>query len=242
MTITREDLKTGRIRRLFAGGGKGPRPLTDQEFEDSIAGVLAARTHGGDVWVFGYGSLVWNPLFHYVERRRATLHGFHRRFCLWSVVGRGTPEAPGLVLGLDRGGCCHGVAYRLAAASAPEELRLLWCREMVTGAYVPRWLRARCDSGGFPALAFVVNRAHAGYAGRLPFETVVRAIAAASGLIGSSADYLRHTREGLARHGIRDPQLDAVHAAVAASAPAPVDPPLDPAVSPPDRAAERSCP
>jgi len=214
MSITREDLKNGRIRKLFAERGKGPRPLTDHELDASIASALAAHTHGDDVWVFGYGSLVWNPIFHYVEHRIATLHGFHRRFCLWSVVGRGTPDRPGLVLGLDRGGCCRGVAYRLAAATARDELRLLWCREMVTGAYAPRWLRARGDAGGLQALAFVVNREHAGYAGRLSFDTVVRTITAASGLIGSSADYLRHTCEGLARHGIRDDHLAAIHAAV----------------------------
>jgi cation transport protein ChaC len=85
---------------------------------------------------------------------------------------------------------------------------------MVTGAYAPRWLRARSDAGGLRALAFVVNRAHEGYAGRLPFDKVVRTIAAASGLIGTSADYLRHTCDGLARHGIRDDHLAAVHAAV----------------------------
>jgi cation transport protein ChaC len=214
MSITREDLKNDRLRKLFAECGKGPRPLTDQELDASIASVFAEHTHDEDLWVFGYGSLVWNPLFHYVDRGVATLHGFHRRFCLWSVVGRGTPDKPGLVLGLDRGGCCRGVAYRLAAATARDELRLLWCREMVTGAYAPRWLRARGDAGEFRALAFVVNRGHSGYAGRLPFDTIVSTIATASGLIGSSADYLRHTCEGLARHGIRDDHLAAVHAAV----------------------------
>jgi len=219
MSITREDLENDRLRKLFAERGAGPRTLSDEEREASIADVLAEHTHGEDVWVFGYGSLVWNPLFHYVECRVATLRGYHRRFCLWSVVGRGTPDQPGLVLGLDRGGCCRGVAFRLAAATAPRELRLLWCREMVTGAYAPRWLRAHHDAGEFQALAFVVNRTHEGYAGRLPFDTVVRTIAAASGLIGSSADYLRHTCEGLARHGIRDDHLAAVHAAVFAARP-----------------------
>lgn len=234
MSITRDDLKADRLRKLFVERGTGPPALTEQESAQSLAEALAVHTHGEDVWVFGYGSLVWNPLFHFVERRRATVFGFHRRFCLWSVVGRGTPERPGLVLGLDRGGCCRGVAFRLAAASAPEELRLLWCREMVTGAYLPRWLRMRDDAGERPALAFVVNRTHAGYAGRLPFDTVARAIGAGRGLVGSSADYLRHTCEGLARHGIRDDHLAALHAAVFGEAPG--------AATPPDRAGARSCP
>ena len=141
MSLTREDLENGRMRRLLAASGLGPRPLTDEELDASIQCILAGVPPGEDVWIFGYGSLLWNPLLEHDERRPATLRGFHRRFCLWSRMGRGTPDNPGLVLGLDLGGSCHGLAYRLPAAQAAGELRLLWHREMVSNSYTPRWVR-----------------------------------------------------------------------------------------------------
>ena len=118
MSLTREDLENGRMRQLLAASGHGPRPLTDEELDASIRCVLAGVRTGEDVWIFAYGSLLWNPLLEHDERRPATLRGFHRRFCLWSRMGRGTPDQPGLVLGLDLGGSCHGLAYRLPAAQA----------------------------------------------------------------------------------------------------------------------------
>jgi glutathione-specific gamma-glutamylcyclotransferase len=216
MSLTREDLENGRMRRLLAESGRAPRLLTDEELDASIRCVLAGVRTGEDLWVFGYGSLLWNPLLDHDERRPATLRGFHRRFCLWSTMGRGSPECPGLVLGLDLGGSCHGLAYRLPAASAAGELRLLWRREMVSGSYFPRWVRieaAPCAASHgckeeLRALAFVVNREHPNYAGRLPIDKVVRALADACGHIGSSADYLHNTVAALAAHGLRDVYLE----------------------------------
>lgn len=215
MSLTREDLENGLMQRLFSECRGGPRCLSDEELDASIRCVLAGHAPGEDIWVFGYGSLVWNPIFHFRERRTATLRGYHRRFCLWSMMGRGTPENPGLVLGLDRGGVCRGVAYRIAAHHAVEELRLLWRREMVVGSYCPRWLRVDSVRHGaaaghredIRALAFVVNREHANYAGRLPDDRVATALATAHGHIGASADYLLKTVEGLAAHGIHDRHL-----------------------------------
>jgi cation transport protein ChaC len=216
MSLTREDLQNGRMRRLWSECATGPRPLSDEELDASIACVLSGAREGADVWVFAYGSLIWNPLFHYEECRRATLRGFHRRFCLWSMMGRGTPEAPGLVLGLDLGGACCGLAYRLPVGRAAEELKLLWRREMVVGSYAPRWARveaAPCgDSHGcaeeLRALAFVVNHDHPNYAGRLEFDAVARALASANGHLGSAAEYLFHTVDALAAHGLRDAHLE----------------------------------
>jgi cation transport protein ChaC len=216
MRLTREDLENGRMRRMLAESGRTPRLLTDEELDASIRCVLTGARPGEDVWVFGYGSLLWNPLLHHDERRPATLRGFHRRFCLWSMTGRGTPDKPGLVLGLDLGGACHGLAYRLPAANAAAELRLLWRREMVSGSFSPGWVRgdaAPCAASHgckeeLRALAFVVNRDHPNYAGRLPVDVVARALAAACGHIGSSAEYLHHTVEALAAHGLRDAYLE----------------------------------
>jgi len=219
VSITRNDLETGRIRKAIRECGIAPRLLSDQELEASIEQVLAKHPRGQDVWVFGYGSLIWNPLFHYTQSRLATVYGYHRRYCLWSVIGRGTPDAPGMMLGLDRGGRCRGMAFRLDAAKAEDELRLLWCREMVTGAYTPRWVHARDAGGPFNAIAFVVDRAHPWYAGKVPLAKIASAVAQGKGMIGSSADYLRQTCEELLAHGIADDHLFQVHEAVFGAAP-----------------------
>lgn len=232
VSLTREDLETGRFRRLWLECGLGLRPLSDDELEASIVQALDGAYPGADIWVFGYGSLIWNPLFHYEERRRATLRGFHRRFCLWSMMGRGSPERPGLVLGLDNGGACRGLAYRLPAGKALEELMLLWRREMVVGSYVPRWARVETapGSGGrrcveeLRALAFVVNHEHPNYAGRLPFDEVARALAGARGHLGSSADYLFHTVDALDAHGLKDAHLERLRDRVRAHQAAPAMP------------------
>jgi cation transport protein ChaC len=223
MSLTREDLQNGLLRRLWSECAHGPRVLSDGELEASIGCVLSGARTGDDVWVFGYGSLMWNPLFHYAERRPAALRGFHRRFCLWSTAGRGTPERPGLVLGLDLGGQCCGLAYRLSAAQAVAELKLLWRREMVVGSYAPRWVRIEArpcaNSNGcaeeLRALTFVVNRHHPNYAGRLPRETIVTALATGHGRIGTAAEYLFNTADTLAAHGLRDIHLETLRDEVA---------------------------
>jgi cation transport protein ChaC len=219
VSITRNDLVTGRIRKAITECGYAPRLLSDHELEASIAGMLATHPRRRDVWLFGYGSLIWNPLVHFTQRRLATVSGYHRRYCLWSMFGRGTPDAPGMMLGLDRGGRCRGVAYRLAAAKAVDELRLLWCREMVTGVYTPRWVRVRDAGGAFNAITFVVDRSHPWYAGKVPLDRIASAITRGKGMIGSSADYLRQTCEELVAQGIADDHLFQVHKAVFGVAP-----------------------
>ncbi len=195
MFLTRADLENDLLRATFRRVNPEVRVLTDAEQEASLREILDRHEPGADVWLFGYGSLVWNPLVHYQERRVARLHGFHRSFCLWSHVNRGSLQRPGLVLGLDAGGSCRGVAYRIAAQHAEDELRLLWRREMVLGAYRPRW--AKVDSGEEPlqAIAFFVNREHANYAGKLPLETVIKTLVSTRGV------------RGLIEHGVRDPYL-----------------------------------
>lgn len=232
MSLTREDLVNGRMRRLWSACPTGPRVLSDEELEASVAAALASARPGADLWVFAYGSLIWNPLFHYAERRRAILRGFHRRFCLWSTMGRGSPEHPGLVLGLDKGGACRGLAYRLRADQAPAELKLLWRREMVVGSYLPRWTRVETAPGAdaskcaeeLRALAFVVNHEHPNYTGRLALDAVAQALAGARGHLGSSADYLFHTVDALAAHGLRDGYLERVRDRVRACRAAPAGP------------------
>src|SRR5262249_8528909 len=139
VSLSRADLERDLLRETVRRVNPELRVLSDAEQEASLREVLDQHEQGSDVWLFGYGSLVWNPIVHHEERRVARLHGFHRSFCLWSHVNRGSLQKPGLVLGLDAGGSCRGVAFRIAGYHAAEELRLLWRREMVLGAYAPRW-------------------------------------------------------------------------------------------------------
>src|SRR5690349_11651283 len=183
MTLSRRDLEEGRMRRIYVEA-LGQHPLTDEELSASLAATLALRPKGAGWWVFAYGSLLWNPLFPFDDSRPARLRGLHRRFCLWSLASRGRPDQPGLVLGLDRGGSCHGVVYRLPASLALDELHLLWRREMVTGAYAPRWLQARSGDRRIAALTFVVRRDHVQYA-QLSDDEQARIIAQACGAFGS---------------------------------------------------------
>lgn len=180
--------------------------LTGEALERSLEQMLAEHAQG-DVWIYGYGSLMWNPEFEYDARRVAMVHGYHRSFCLWSRINRGTPESPGLVLTLESGGSCRGLAYRLTRGTNRQELSRLWRREMSLGSYRPRWLECRSGDETFEALAFVVNRRCTGYAGKLPLDTMVQAIATARGKYGSSADYLFRTEAALAEHGIRDERV-----------------------------------
>jgi cation transport protein ChaC len=216
MTLSRRDLEEDRMRAVYVEALEDGHTLTDEQLSESLGTTLAVRPKGAGWWVFAYGSLLWNPLFPFAESRPASLHGRHRRFCLWSLASRGQPDAPGLVLGLDRGGSCRGVVYRLPAPCALDELHLLWRREMVTGAYAPRWLNVDCGGRQRVALAFVVKRDHAQYAGKLTIDAQAEVIARACGAFGSSADYLERTRVSLVTHGIVDPYLERLAARVAA--------------------------
>ena len=205
------------MRELYIeAAGNAEWVQSDEQLSHSLTAMIKARPKGAGWWVFAYGSLLWNPLFPFAESRPATLRGLHRRFCLYSLASRGTPEQPGLVLGLDRGGACTGVIYRLPAPVVMDELHLLWRREMVLGAYRPRWIRVRAGERDLHALTFVVRRAHPQYAGRLTLDREAAVIAASKGAFGSSLDYMERTRVALVTHGIRDPYLEALAVKVTA--------------------------
>ena len=160
-----------------------------------------------DFWVFGYGSLMWRPGFDHVEALPARLAGAHRALCVYSWVHRGTKEQPGLVLGLDRGGSCRGVAYRVAAAKRAQVTAYLRERELVTNVYreVSRPIRLLgAKPGRAVAVTFVVDRDHVQYAGRLPFPRVLRLVRAGKGASGANAEYVINTATHLQSLGIRD--------------------------------------
>lgn len=179
-----------------------------------------AREPGQPLWVFGYGSLMWNPGFAHLETRKALLFGYHRAFCIKSEHYRGTPEFPGLVLGLDEGGTCRGLAFRIAEEDAGVALPYLWDREMVTMVYRParakiRFLDAPTDVPGSPpaestetAFTFVARPDHRQYCCRTSPEEVGRIVARAVGKAGPNRDYLANTAAHLRALDLEDPEME----------------------------------
>jgi len=168
---------------------------------------------GSDLWVFGYGSLMWRPGFVFTEQRRAELAGFHRALCIYSVRYRGTSERPGLVFGLAAGGQCEGMAFRVPAAAVAATVRYLRDREQVTGVYRAEMRRVRLagpDAPNVRALTFVANPYARQYAGRLPVATQTRIVLASCGASGPNAEYVRNTAAHLRDLGVRDRLIEQV--------------------------------
>lgn len=180
---------------------------TAEELAQLKRGFLESLHIEGDIWVFGYGSLMWNPGFPHLDTCEAMLHGWHRAFCVYSHRYRGTPEKPGLVLGLDSGGSCRGMALKVARSDAVDVLDYLWDREMVTGVYRPRLLKARAGAESLPCHAFVVDRRHRQYAGGLAMDEMVRLIRQGVGSGGLNRDYLANTVRHLDEAGVSDGPL-----------------------------------
>lgn len=178
--------------------------LSQEEREVSRHQILASRRKDEDIWIFGYGSLMWNPALDLVESRPALLSGYHRQFCLWMPAGRGSPERPGLMLALQPGGRCRGMAMRIAAELVEQETQIVWRREMIVGSYRPRWVRVQTDNGALMAITFVVETTHPRYAGRLPWETMAESIAFAEGRLGRCRDYLHNLVSHLDQLGVAD--------------------------------------
>jgi cation transport protein ChaC len=171
----------------------------------------AAGVHEhGDLWVFGYGSLMWRPGFDVLERVPAKLIGMHRALCVYSFVHRGTPEKPGLVMGLDRGGMCRGIAYRVAAAKREQTIAYLREREQVTSVYLEAMRRIALEDETLRqvrALCYTVDRGHVQYAGRLSVEESVHYVRQGHGRSGNNRDYVIETVRALEALGYRETEL-----------------------------------
>ena len=171
----------------------------------------AAGVHEhGDLWVFGYGSLMWRPGFDVLERVPAKLIGMHRALCVYSFVHRGTPEKPGLVMGLDRGGMCRGIAYRVAAAKRQETIAYLREREQVTSVYLETMRRIVLEDEArrqVRALCYAVDRGHVQYAGRLSVDESVHYVRQGHGRSGNNRDYVVETIRALEALGYRETEL-----------------------------------
>ena len=172
--------------------------------------IPEAELSKGDLWVFGYGSLMWRPGFEFIEQVPARLIGEHRALCVYSFDHRGTPEKPGLVLGLDRGGACRGIAFRVAAEHRSSTVEYLRAREQTTNVYreVMRsvWLENE-PRERVSALAYVVDRGHVQYAGRLPLAEQLRHVIQGHGRSGNNRDYVLSTVKSIEAQGFRDGQL-----------------------------------
>lgn len=166
-----------------------------------------------DIWIFGYGSLMWNPGFPFAEARHARLDGYHRAFCVYSIHYRGSPRRPGLVLGLDRGGSCEGIAFRLDPQTAAATLAYVRRRELIYSVYrealLPVTLLGGKSEGptDVQALAYIAERAHPAYAGRMPLARQVELIRGACGKGGTNLDYVANTLTHLSGLGIAEPRL-----------------------------------
>jgi glutathione-specific gamma-glutamylcyclotransferase len=217
LKLTRETILDGSLRASSrALLGPHARFMTDAERVQQIEETLACAPQPTRIWVFGYGSLIWNPAFHFAERRTAHVHGYHRQFCLWARAGRGSPERPGLMLALERGGSCHGVVYRIAPELVTTELDVLWRREMGSFVYRPVWVAARTPDGIEHAIAFVVNREHERYIRDLGINETARLLANGAGPLGLCCDYLFETVAHLRKLGLRDRRLETLEGRVRA--------------------------
>jgi len=220
VVITRDGLADGSLlANIRTKLPPGMIVRSDAEIASSLEQTLASHDPDADVWVFGYGSLMWNPAFDYAERQVGVIRGWHRRFCLWLDMGRGSPDNPGLMLALDRGGTCRGVAFRIPARDVRSELLVIWRREMFGTAYLARWVEVKTPCASVPAITFVVNRDHPRYAGKLSDAEAATRIASASGSLGTCAAYLQNTLDHLVALGIRDAALERIVAETAKTSP-----------------------
>lgn len=213
--LTRELLLSGAYLDSFQDL-PGQARWSEQQIRQSMLETLAQRTTG-PVWVFAYGSLIWNPIFHYAQKEAAVLHGWHRSFCIMLNAGRGTPEKPGRMLALQEGGTTEGVAFKLDDDSLLDELWLVWAREMVYGSYLPTWCPLTLANGEqVSAIVFVADPEHIQYVADTSVSATVPIILQAQGILGSNLDYLLQLQQSLLSFNINDAYIHALSQAALA--------------------------
>ena len=195
--------------RGFAPGWR----LSNEQLEATRLALLGPLLDAQqDIWVYGYGSLMWDPGFHFSEVRLARLHGYQRRFTYWTRIARGTVERPALMLTLeqqaDAGCCCTGLAFRIHAGHAEVESAMLWRREMLRNGYCPTLLPVDTPQGPLRALVFACNHAHDDYAGEMSLDDTAAVIAVASGAVGTNREYLEKMALQMQALQIEDPYVE----------------------------------
>ncbi len=205
--------------RARAAGLPASWRLPDEVIEQSRLALLGDHPDGDDLWIYSYGSLMWDPGFHFAEVRLADVEGYQRRFTLRIDLGRGSREHPALMLSLEQqAGSCRGLAFRIAADAVHAESAILWRREMLRGGYCPALVPMTTPQGPITALAFVSNTAHPSYVGELPLHETAATIATGKGVLGTNRDYLVQLAAQLQALGIDDPYVAQLHAEIVAVA------------------------
>lgn len=208
--LSRESISSGAYLDSF---DTLPKELlwSAERIESSLAETLLKRPDSGDIWIFGCGSLIWNPLLDFDRQENVTLHGWHRSFCLRIIAGRGSEQTPGRMLALEPGGSTEGVAFRLSAANLHEELRMVWIREMVAGSYCPTWAPVTlADGSNVNAIIFAAEPTRQQYESDSSVATIAPLINIASGLYGSNAEYVFKLESALADKELKDDYVAAL--------------------------------
>jgi glutathione-specific gamma-glutamylcyclotransferase len=208
--LARQDFTAERIAayaQLAAQFGDA-KFLSEEEREQSRAEVLTQHVRGQELWIFGYGSLMWNPAIHVSESLTAEIKGYHRSFCMRLMFGRAMPDNPGLMLCLVPGASCHGIAHRIAPEHVESESKILWMREMLSGSYIPTWVDLDLGIRRVRGVTFVINATHPRYTPGLTNDEIANRIARAEGHLGSNRDYLFRTAQTLSDAKVSDPYIE----------------------------------
>lgn len=209
--INRESLLNGDMQRLAESRPGLINLMPDDVREKLVRDTIAAAPDKSEFRVFAYGSLIWNPAIEIESIYKCSIEGYHRSFCFWTVLGRGSEDQPGLMMGLESGGCCDGVAYSIAPEKLETELDLLFRREMMSYVYKPTWVKAKYQDKnlniGDDMLTFVVDPENDRFCGDIDEQTIIKSLALAEGPIGRNCDYLFQLVEHLQRLGFEDPQM-----------------------------------
>lgn len=217
--ISRESLLNGDIHKL-AASRPGQIALMPQDVREKLVrDTISNAPDKAEFRIFAYGSLIWNPAIEIESTYRCSISGYHRSFCFWTVLGRGCADQPGLMMGLESGGSCDGVAYSIARDKLETELDILFRRELLSYIYKPTWVKASFENApntGTEVLAFVVDSEHDRYCGDLDEDTMVKSLAVAEGPLGKNRDYLYQLVEHLQELGYEEPELTELAAKVKA--------------------------
>jgi cation transport protein ChaC len=209
--LKRDDLESERIEQLVADARKAGYDyfLSQEERAASLKQALDRYAPGEEAWIFAYGSLMWNPALDFAEASACHVEGWRRSFCFWVPLGRGTPELPGIMLALEEGEGCEGIAYRIAPDKVRSELAILWNREMLSGIYQARWVRTTLRDGRVvTAVTFVVDPSHSQYCGDIAIEKAAHHIAFAEGRRGNCREYLANAAAHARSLDIHDSHLE----------------------------------
>ena len=209
--LTKENISKGQLGDKIKSISGSDKVLTTKELLNARRNIIPDKGIGEDIYIFAYGSLLWNPTVDYEEECLAKIYGFHRSFCMKTNLGRGSFKKPGLMLGLDRGGSCRGSALKLKKSGAIKNIDILFRREMVTGAYKPKLLKTILEDGRkVMSLAFTVDKKHKNYFQNKAIRTKATMISNAHGFLGTCEEYFSNTLQSLSELNIVDSEMIAI--------------------------------